>query len=72
MKVVDYEILVQDLTPPLGGVLKFSAVIQFVVFETPDGNTSINPNLGETHGRTAKEARGKMQTKFDNWVQENS
>jgi len=71
MKIMDYEIHVQELTPPIGGVLKYYAVIQFLVVETLDGNKSINPNLGETHGRTAEEARAKMQTKFDNWVQEN-
>ena len=72
MKVVDYEILVQDLIPPIGGVLKYYAGIQFLVIETPEGNKRVNPNLGETHGKTKEDARAKMQTKLDNWVKENS
>ena len=72
MKVLDYEILVQDLIPPIGGVLKYYAVIQFLAVETPEGNNRVNPNLGETHGKTKEESRAKMQTKFDNWVKENS
>jgi hypothetical protein len=72
MKVVDYEILVQNLTPSIGEILKFFAVIEFLVIETPNGRKIINPNLSETHGRTAEEARAKMQAKLDKWMQENS
>ena len=68
MKVVDYEILVQDLIPPIGGVFNYYAVIQFLVVETPEGNKRIDPGLGETHGKTEAEARSKMQSKFDEWL----
>ena len=71
MKIVDYEILVQDIIPPIGGKLKYSAVIQFLVVETPEGNKHIDLDLGETHGKTKEEARAKMQAKFDEWSQKN-
>jgi hypothetical protein len=71
VKVVDYEILVQDLVPPIGGVLKHYAVIQFLVVETEEGNKRIDPGLGEAHGKTPEEARAKMQAKFDGWREAN-
>ena len=71
MKVVDYEILVQDLIPPIGE-LNISRAFNSLVVETPEGNKRINLNLGETHGKTQDEARAKMQAKFDKWLKENS
>lgn len=68
MVVVDYEILVQDIVPPIGGVLKFGATIHFLVVKEPGGNKRLNPDLGETYGKTREEARAKMQTKFDEWL----
>ena len=72
MKVLDYEILIQDLIPPMGNIYHYYAVIQFLVVETPNGNKQINPNLGETHGRTKEEAREKMQVRFNNWEEEHA
>ncbi len=69
---IDYEILVQDLIPPIGGVFKYYAVIQFLVVETPEGNKHINPNLKEVYGKTQEEAQTKMKEKLDNWLKENS
>lgn len=67
MKIVDYEILVQKLVPPMGGGQKYYAVMQFVIVETPNGNQNIGTNLSETYGKTESEARSKMQAKFDQW-----
>lgn len=72
MEVVDYEILVQDLIPPMGGGRKYYAVIQFLAVETEGGSKRIDPGLGESHGRTPEEARAKMQAKFDSWRKENA
>lgn len=72
MEVVDFEILVRDLIPPLGGGRKHYAVIQFIVVKTDEGNKRVNPHLGETHGKTEEEARSKMQEKFDVWLKSNA
>ena len=72
MEIVDYEILVQNLIPPMSGGRKYYAVIQFLVVKTDEGNKHINPNLGETYGKTEEEARSKMQDKFDSWRKSNA
>jgi hypothetical protein len=72
MKIAEYEILVQELHPPIGGVNNHFAVIQFISIETPNGNKRISPDFGETYGKTEEEARSKMQAKLDNWLTENS
>ncbi|MEQ1488091.1 MAG: hypothetical protein ABL920_06335 [Methylotenera sp.] len=70
MIIVDYEILVQNLVPPLG-LFKHYAVIQFLIIETEKGNKKIDLGFGETYGKTEDEARAKMQAKFDSWRKEN-
>lgn len=72
MEVVDYEILVQDLLPPMGGGRKYYAVIQFLVVKTADGHEHVNLDLGEAYGKTEEEARSKMQAKFDGWRKSNA
>ena len=72
MEVLDYEILVQDLIPPMGGGLKHYAVIQFLFVMTDEGRKQINPRLGESYGKTEKDARAKMQAKFDAWRKSNA
>ncbi len=72
MKVVDYDILVQELIPPIDGMIKYFAVINFLVIETKGGNKRISPSLGKTHGETQEEARNKMQAKYDGWFSQNS
>lgn len=72
MEIVDYEILVQDVIPPLGGGKKYYAVIQFLVVKTDEGNKHVKLDLGETHGKTKEEARSKMQRKFDVWQKSNT
>lgn len=67
MEVVDYDILVKDLTPPLGGGRKFYAVLNFLVVRTDEGNKHVKLDLGEAYGKTEEEARSKMQEKFDVW-----
>ena len=71
MKVRDYEILIQDLIPPIGRVHKYFAVIRFLVVESPEGNKRVDPDLGETHGRTKEEAEAKMQSNLDDWLKDN-
>ena len=68
MEVIAYEILVQDMIPPIGGTLKYYAVVQFLVVKTDEGNKRINPNLDESYGKTKDEARRKMQDKLDKWL----
>ncbi len=72
MKVVDYDILVQELFPPIGGMLQYNAVISFLVVETKEGNKRMYPDLGKTYGKTQEEAWKKMQAKFDDWLSANS
>jgi len=67
MNVEDYEILAQQLYPPLGDY-KYNAIIKFVIIQTTEGNQMINPNLGETFGKTEHEAKTKMESKFNEWV----
>lgn len=69
MEIVDYEILVQELVPPIGPNQKYFAVIQFLNVKSANGKESINPELGETYGQSEGVARHKMQKKFDDWVQ---
>lgn len=72
MEIIDYEILVKNLIPPMGDGKEYYAVIQFLVVKTTEGNKHVDLDLGETHGKTAAEARSKMQDKFDNWRQSNT
>lgn len=72
MEVVDYEVLVKDLIPPMGGGRKYYAVIQFLVVKTNEGNKHVNLDLGETYGKTEEEARSKMLAKFDDWRKSNA
>jgi len=67
MNVVDYKILVQQLSRPLGDY-NYNAIIEFVFIQTTDGNQRINPRLGETFGKTEHEAKTKMESKFKEWV----
>tara|TARA_A100001391_G_scaffold4744_1_gene3328 strand:- start:183 stop:404 length:222 start_codon:yes stop_codon:yes gene_type:complete len=71
MKVLDYEILVKELVPPIGGKLTHYAVIQFLVVEDSEGNKRMEPGLGETHGKSEEEARSKMREKFKKWEEAN-
>ncbi len=72
MEVIDYEILVKDLIPPIGGMIKYYAVVRFLVVKTDSGNKRVNPNLHESHGKTKDEARRKMQEKLDEWLKNSS
>lgn len=71
MEIIDYEILVQKLIPPMGGGRKYYAVIQFLVVKTDEGSKHVNLDLGETYGKTIEEARTKMQAKYDAWRKSN-
>ena len=68
MDILDYEILVQEIKPPIGKVIKYCAVIQFVSIKTDDGHKKIYPDLGETQGSTQDEARQKLQLIYEAWV----
>ena len=71
MEIVDYEILVQKLVPPMGGGRNYYAVIQFLVVRTDEGSEHVSLDLGETYGKTEEEARSKMQAKYDVWCKSN-
>ncbi|MDZ4299030.1 MAG: hypothetical protein U0998_03880 [Moraxellaceae bacterium] len=66
MEIFDYEILVQELVPPVGRN-KYFAVLQFVYANTENGTQDIKPDLGESHGETEAEARRKMENKYQEW-----
>ena len=59
------------MMPSLGGGRRFYAVLQFLVVRTDEGNKHVKLDLGEAHGKTAEEARSKMQEKFDVWRKSN-
>lgn len=67
MEISDYEILVQDLIPPIGKN-RYYAVLQFVYAQTENGTQDIKPNLGECYGETEVEARRKMAIKYQEWL----
>lgn len=66
MNIVDYKILAQQLTNPIGNN-RYHAIIEFVYIKTENGNKKINTGLKETYGRTEDEARAKMKLRFDDW-----
>jgi len=59
----DYKILTQQLTRPLGSH-RYYAIIEFLIIDS----TRIDPELGETFGTNEDEAKAKMQSKLDDWI----
>ena len=70
MEIADYEITVQELIPPIGGLFTHCAAISWVYEKTNNGNKRIVVDLGEVHGESDEDARNKMKEKFESWLSE--
>ena len=68
MKIIECDIEVQDIIPPIGGTLRYEAIIKFLHVETSEGDKQINPDLGVTYGKTEDDARTMIQEKLNDWL----
>ncbi len=68
MKISDLELIITEVVPPVGGVLSFSAKVQFLYIEDKNDRRKVTYDFGETLGKTSKEAETKMQEKVNNWL----
>lgn len=62
----NYEIIVTEINPPIGGVYRFAAKVG-VITEHGRNVRFHQPNLGEVHGKTKEEARDKMDDLIIKW-----
>lgn len=71
-KSYSYEILVDELHPPIGGIYKYFAKVAHL-YEVPSsgvpgGETPVRHGIGEVHGRTREEAMSKMTDRVREWI----
>jgi len=71
--VIDYEIEVSPITPPLAGGQKWAAKVIDAIRRLPSGDSEqINLQLGEFWGKDREEAERKAREAMDKWIQEES
>ena len=71
MRLVDYEILVTQLNPPIGKWGLFAAKVQFLKVNTDDGIKDFASTFGERIAETEAEAREKLKIEVNQWIAEN-
>jgi hypothetical protein len=70
VKRYDYDIDIDDLVPPIGGVFRYAAYVRYMVEIDGDKRQRLQISFGETHGETKQEASEKMETKVKKWIQQ--
>lgn len=65
----DYEIYVEKLTSPIGGVYPYVAKVRRLVKNREVVPSQIH-QIRETWGRTHKEAEAKLRTKIRAWIKQ--
>ena len=58
----------ERLLPPLEGEFHFAARCDRVIYRDPDGSVTELGPLGESWGRTEREARDEMRREFHSFV----
>jgi hypothetical protein len=69
-KKYSYEIHVQDLIPPIGGVYRYFAIVRHIYEDKGDHEEKVQHSFGETHGATKEEAEKKMRDKVERWIED--
>jgi hypothetical protein len=68
MQISDLHLIINEITPPLHGGLRYAAKVQSL-FVVKDGERRrISHNFGEAWGQTDSEARAKMTAHVEKWV----
>jgi hypothetical protein len=68
MKTFKYDIVIEELVPPVGDTLKFVATAPYL-YETDDGKqTRISSPIGEVWGPSRDESRANLKARMDEWI----
>ena len=68
MKIHGIRIVANEMCPPLSGIYKYFAVVQFLYVVDESGKRKVNKIFQETYGETEEEAKEKMLQQVRDWV----
>lgn len=68
MKKLKYDIIVRDMIPPIGGMVRFYAKVSNLYQDMGSHERIIAHDFGETHGKTKDEAEKQMREIVDDWI----
>ena len=70
MRKFNYDVFVNKLNPPLGGMLKYYAKVPHIYEDLCTKETEVYVEFGETWGETKDEAEQKMREIVNKWIKQ--
>jgi formyltetrahydrofolate synthetase len=68
MKIDGIRVHSSEMCPPLAGIYKYFAVVQFLYVSDESGRRKVDKIFQETYGETKEEAEEKMLQQVRDWV----
>ncbi|MDP2856336.1 MAG: hypothetical protein Q8N90_04495 [bacterium] len=69
-KKFNYEIIVNALIPPIGGVYKYCAKVTHIYQDMGTKEKEVSYDFGETHGGTKEDAEQKIREIVEKWIED--